>query len=73
MTRKTKLRILRPQIRTLSSAIIKASPKKAEAFYVSPEWRAFRAEMERQRGRRCQYPQCGDPHAPGPRYLDHIQ
>jgi hypothetical protein len=64
--------MLPPRVPVLAPAIRPAA-KQAEAFYMSPEWRAFRAEMERQRGRRCQDPQCRAPHAPGVRYLDHVK
>ena len=67
-----KLRMLSPLVRTLAPHF-KAAPKRAEPFYVSPEWCAFRAEIEKQRGRRCEDPECKAPHAPGPRYLDHVK
>jgi cytochrome c553 len=67
-----KLRMLPPLVRSLAPHF-KPAPKRAEPFYVSPEWRAFRAEIEKQRGRRCEDPECKAPHAPGPRYLDHVK
>ena len=39
---------------------IKALPKKADSFYLSPEWRALVAEVKRERGAWCQ--RCGSTH-----------
>lgn len=58
---------LPPRIGTLAPRI-KALPKKAENFYLSPEWRRFIAQVKRERG--CFCARCGSTH----RVIgDHIQ
>jgi 5-methylcytosine-specific restriction protein A len=50
-------------------------PKTVLPVYSSPEWRTLIATIIRQRGRRCEDPQCSTPNrAAGQRiYGDHIQ
>lgn len=49
------------------------SGKQADPFYLSPEWREFRDGLIKQRGRRCEDPQCERPRGPWKQiYGDHI-
>lgn len=54
-----KLRMATGRIRTADTSIARLPPKVAEAFYLSPEWRALVASLIAQRGRRCEVPTCG--------------
>ena len=61
--------------RTLSLDTRSAKPpaKTANQFYLSPEWRALVAEIIRERGARCEDPQCRYPGRTGIRVFgDHI-
>ncbi|CAA2142761.1 hypothetical protein HYPP_03782 [Hyphomicrobium sp. ghe19] len=68
------LRTLMPRIRTMDTRTVRPPPKVAEDFYSSSEWRAFVADLIRERGRVCEDPQCdGRTHRPDMRvYADHI-
>ncbi|HYF88987.1 HNH endonuclease signature motif containing protein [Azospirillum sp.] len=55
-----KLRSLPPLVGSLDMRTAKPAPKVAERFYASPEWRALRSSLIRQRGRRCE--RCGKTH-----------
>lgn len=46
------------------------APKLAETFYQSTAWKAMKARLARERGRRCQEPGCQTPHDRV--ILDHI-
>ena len=49
------------------------SGKKAASFYLAPEWRAFRDQLVKERGWRCQDPKCETPAGPWRQiYGDHI-
>jgi hypothetical protein len=52
-----KLRTLPPLVRTLDTRLVKPEPKKADPFYLSPEWRKLMDELYAERGRRCE--DCG--------------
>jgi 5-methylcytosine-specific restriction protein A len=67
------MRSLKPRLRIIDTRAVKVKPKRAEAFYLSPQWRDFRDRLLRKRGRRCQDPDCRDPTAAGVRYGDHIK
>lgn len=67
------MRQLKPRLRLADTRTVKPAPKRADDFYLTPEWRDFRDDLLKQRGRRCQDPRCGDPHAPGMRYGDHVK
>jgi len=54
---KPRLGTLAPRIGTLDTRRVKPAPKRAEPFYLSPEWRALMARLLAERGRRCQ--ECG--------------
>lgn len=63
-----KLRQLQPRLGVLDTRRVKPAPKRADPFYLSPEWRALMRHLIAMRGRRCE--QCG---ASGCRiYGDHI-
>lgn len=47
--------------------------KQADSFYLSPEWRAFRDRLIKERGWRCQDPKCQTPRGPWRQiYGDHV-
>lgn len=54
-----RFKALPPRIGTLAPRV-KALPKKADGFYLSPEWRQLVAEVKRERGAWCQ--RCGSTH-----------
>ena len=63
-----KLKTISTTIRAIDARSVKPRPKMADAFYLSPEWRALMATIIKKRGRRCE--ECG---RPGTRiYGDHI-
>ena len=68
MAKHVKLKMLKPLLKTIDTRVVKPSPKKADPFYHSTEWRKLMAEIYKERGRSCQ--ECGetDPKM----YGDHI-
>lgn len=68
-----KLQTLRPVLATLDTRV-RVPEKRADPFYLSPEWRALLAEIIAERGRACEDPECEDPArcAAGRIYGDHI-
>lgn len=50
----TKLRTLRPLVRTIDTRTTKLPPKVAEPYYLTPEHRAWRAQVLARAGGRCQ-------------------
>ena len=67
------LRMLRPRLTVANTYHVALPPKKADAFYLSPEWRGLLASIIAKRGRRCEDPSCPSPHPPIERiYGDHI-
>lgn len=67
------MRHARPRVTVGDARSVRVPVKRAEAFYLSAEWRVFRAEVFAERGRRCQDPACKSPWAPGVRILDHVK
>lgn len=63
------LRTIRPRLQAVEPRRVAPPPKVADSFYTSPEWRALRASIVKQRGWRCQ--KCGRTH--GQIYADHIE
>lgn len=47
------------------------STKRADAFYVSPEWKAFRNALIKSRGWRCEHPRCQTPRGPWKQIYGH--
>ena len=67
------MRNLPPRLAPLDTRIAKAPPKTADSFYVSTAWRALMARIIRERGRRCEAPDCQSPGAaPSRIFGDHI-
>jgi 5-methylcytosine-specific restriction enzyme A len=64
----SRLRSLPNRIALLDTRSAKLPPKRADPFYLSPEWRDLVADLLRLRGRRCQ--QCGRTNTRI--YADHI-
>jgi len=52
-----RLKMLQPRLAALDTRRVLPPPKRAAAFYLSPEWRALMAAITKARGKRCQ--QCG--------------
>lgn len=49
------------------------SGKRADSFYLSPEWKAFRNTLIQKRGWRCEDPRCETPRGPWKQiYGDHV-
>jgi 5-methylcytosine-specific restriction endonuclease McrA len=67
------MRVAKPGVKLANIQSVRSPPKRADEFYLSPEWRDFRRQVFRERGRRCGDPFCAAPDAPGLRYLDHIK
>lgn len=74
--RHARLRSLGPAVRSLDTATARPAPKRADPFYLSPEWRSLVARLVRERGRRCEGPGCGRTHdaegAPIRVFGDHV-
>jgi len=69
-----KLTMLKPRVATLDTRIAQPPPKVAEAWYLTPEHKAWAAEVIRRSGNRCQDPTCRARHYPGQRlFADHIK
>jgi len=67
------LRALAPRLAVLDTRAARPAPKKAAAFYSSPEWRALMARIIARRGRRCEDTLCKTPGRTGIRVFgDHI-
>lgn len=65
--------MLRNRTTVLDTRSAKPPAKTANQFYLTPEWRALVAEIIRERGARCEDPQCQYPGRNGIRLFgDHI-
>jgi 5-methylcytosine-specific restriction endonuclease McrA len=63
----------RPAVATLDVRIARLGPKAADPHYLTPEHRAWRAEVLRRAGGVCQQPRCTCGNTPGKRlFADHI-
>jgi 5-methylcytosine-specific restriction enzyme A len=49
-----KLRTVRARLQPSRRSLVSVQAKKADPFYLSPEWRALMREIIRVRGRRCE-------------------
>lgn len=68
-----KLRTLGPRISTLDARRVRPAPKRADPFYLSPEWRSLIARIIAERGRRCEDQACRSTVGPDTRIFgDHI-
>jgi hypothetical protein len=57
----------------LAPTDITRSSKRADSFYLSPEWKAFRNQLIKERGWRCEDHKCETPRGPWKQiYGDHI-
>lgn len=65
-------RVAAPRLATADSRKVKPPAKRAEPFYLSPEWRGLMAEIIRERGRHCQDPDHQGPRVGGRIFGDHI-
>lgn len=63
-----RLATLRPTVRTLDQRTAKEPPKRAEGFYLSPEWRGVVADIRAQRPARCEDCQRGSTRL----FADHV-
>ena len=52
-----KLKAISTTLRCIDARTVKPPSKKADAFYLSPEWRALMARLIKARGRKCE--ECG--------------
>ena len=69
-----KLRNLAPLLGRLDTRIARPAPKTVDPHYLTPEHRAWRAEVIRRSGRRCQDPRCAAPDRSGiTLYADHVK
>jgi hypothetical protein len=68
-----RLTMLGPRVPAVAARLPKR-PKVADAFYLSPEWRALVRDLIAVRGRRCEDPQCRAPNVGADQklYGDHI-
>jgi 5-methylcytosine-specific restriction enzyme A len=74
MTKQPRLSMLRPRVSTLPNRLA-PGPKVKDRVYERADWRACIAGIIKQRGRRCENPNCKTPgHGAGQRIFgDHIQ
>ncbi len=54
-----KLKTFASGIRMIDARCVKPAPKKADPFYLTPEWRALMKEIIAERGARCEEIGCG--------------
>jgi 5-methylcytosine-specific restriction enzyme A len=66
------MRALPPRLRLLEQRTALPPAKIADAFYLSPAWRALMTEIIRERGRRCEDPLCERQSPPSRVFGDHI-
>ncbi|WP_246710518.1 HNH endonuclease [Rhizobium leguminosarum] len=61
-------------LRSIDARTVRPAEKKADAFYLAPEWRALMAAIIKERGRICEDPHCdGRTHKRGMRVFgDHV-
>lgn len=57
-----RIRAHAPRVAARDSRTVQPAPKRADAFYASPEWRALIKRLIAERGRRCQSPSCRRTH-----------
>lgn len=68
-----KIKTLAPLIATIDTRTVKPPPKTVDPFYLTPEWRSLVEDLVRQRGRRCEAPDCRYPGRKGIRVFgDHV-
>jgi 5-methylcytosine-specific restriction protein A len=68
-----KLTNFNTRLKLFETKKVKAPEKKADSFYSSPEWRELMKQIFKERGRRCEDPQCKTPrNVWGKLYGDHI-
>lgn len=74
VTRRHAIKMMSSTVPTSDWRTIASEPKRADAFYLTPEWRRLMAEIIRERGRICEDKSCdGRTHRPGMRVFgDHI-
>jgi hypothetical protein len=53
-----KVPVLQPRLPLADTRTVRRGPKRADAFYLSPEWRALLNAIIARRGRRCEDPCC---------------
>lgn len=69
----SRLKTFGPLVRSFESRLIKPQAKRADPFYLSPQWRSFIAAVIKERGRRCEDPNCQTPGVTGIRIFgDHV-
>jgi 5-methylcytosine-specific restriction protein A len=69
-----KLRNLPPRVAVADTRIARPGPKTVDPHYLTPEHRAWRAEVIRRSGGRCQDPDCLTPHRTDQRlFADHVR
>lgn len=69
----TKLHAIGPRIAAIDVRSARPSPKTVDPFYLTPEYQAWRAEVIRRSGGRCQDALCRSPWRRGIRlFADHI-
>ena len=68
----TRIPMLKPRVPTLDVRRVKPPPKTVDPWYLTPEHRAWAAEVMRRAAGRCQDPTCKATHYPGQRlFADH--
>jgi 5-methylcytosine-specific restriction protein A len=55
------IRMLPGRIPEIETRSVVPALKRTDPFYLSPEWRAFIADIVRKRGKRCEDPHCQNP------------
>lgn len=68
-----RLRTLPPALHTLDVRIARLAPKAVDPHYLTPEHQAWRGEVIRRSGNRCQGPGCRTPDRSTRLYADHVR
>jgi len=67
------VKMIGPRIAAIDTRAVKPPPKRADNFYLTPEWRGLMDEIIAERGRRCEDPRCQSPDCTRKRIFgDHI-
>lgn len=68
-----RIKLVGPRIATLDARAVKAPPKRVDAFYTTPQYELWRAEVIERADGRCQDPLCKHPDRRGMRlFADHV-
>jgi hypothetical protein len=69
-----RLLMMAPRVARLDARKVRLAPRSDDSLYDSPRWRALTAQLKRERGERCEDPDCKTPSGPWRRIVaDHVR